>query len=613
MKHSRLMKILTLITAGAIFSSPLSACSKTMDPENIPKPPVASTDENGNKDSEAINWAGASTSADSSTEAARTFRYYDVGLFVGSSDILSAYYAFDDPKNYYSDWPDKGLMIPTEEAYKAAAEAYSQYADELSGLDPEELTEAQNRAIADMCYDFKYMAETYRHFYYTPQLYPMGGKQIVYPFLTALIQFESKDDVLRYFKILEDYYDFFSAIVEIEKKRSEMGIGWDDENLDRIIEDCTKMQEDRDINFMKTTFDSKVGALHLSDQETSDLIKRNQELLDTVYYPTMEMLIEKLQELKGICNDKKYLAYTPEGKAYYEALFHEKSGTSLPIEDATHLLDEKIASIYEEYYPRWTSAGSYFTFGGLEFDQACEWCKRFTGEHFPKIMDNELNVYNVPEKFAESMQPARYYSSPIDYYTKHTVWLNRGMLDSPNYDMFTVVSHEMYPGHLYQHQYQAEHLISKYQVFNTSIPYAEGWAEYSEWLMIHYAPFEKEQAENALMAQFLYSTYIAARMSIGVDYQGWTREDCAAYLNHYHQDKQEVVDEYWDRITATQCYSVEYAFGLLFTSQILESAMKELDGICTQEEVLKAYLDLGCAPFEVLSEDMEKFVAAKKG
>ena len=74
-----------------------------------------------------------------------------------------------------------------------------------------------------------------------------------------------------------------------------------------------------------------------------------------------------------------------------------------------------------------------------------------------------------------------------------------------------------------------------------------------------------------------------------------------------------MLDQYWKNLTATQCYGVEYAFGFLFTDKILQNAVKELDGICTEDEVIEAYLALGCAPFEVLEEDMEAFIRSKKG
>ena len=612
-KTGRIAKTVSVLLMGTMVITPLASCSKTMDPENIPKPPVASTDEDGEKISpnSTFNWLGNADATEPATDAARTFRDYDMGLFVGAPDLITAYYSFDDPRNYYSDWPTVGLFFPGEDSYQTAVDAYTTYEQELSSLDPSQLSDAQLRAIKDMCFDFRYSAEAYKHYNYFPQLNPMGGKQMVYPLLTSLIQFESKDDVLRYFVILGDYYTFFTSVFEAEKKRSEMGIGWNDENIDRIIEDCRKMQEDRDTNFMKTTFESRVGALQLPDQETAELIKRNQELLDTVYYPAMEMLIERLPELKGKCNDAPYLAETSEGKAYYEALFHQKTGVELSVEECIDLLQKEIDRIYEEYYPIWKTKGTYFSFGDLDFDEATQWCQRFTQEHYPQISSNELDVYEIPEKFADSIQPARYYSAPIDNYTKHTVWVNSAMVESPQYDMYTLVSHEMYPGHLYQHQYQAENLESKYQVFATSLPYAEGWAQYSERNMLQYAPFDHDQAESSWIASLLYSTYISARLSIGVEYEGWDYERCKSYIKKYGQDES-VIDEYWSRITAEQCFAVEYAFGYLFTSEILDQAVEELSGICTQEEVIKAYLDLGCAPFEVLKEDMAAFVESKK-
>ena len=604
----KFVKAFAVLTSGVLLSAPLCACSKTLNKENIAKPPVATTDENGNRDPGG-DWGGKNT--EPTTAAAKTFRDYDMGLFIGASDLLSAYYAFDDPKNYYSDWPTVGLMFPDVTDYAGAASSYEMLEQNLSALDPSELTEAQKRAIKDMCFDFHYSSEIYKHYFYIPQLNPMGGKQVVYPLLTSLIPFETREDVDRYFKILADFDTFFTKAYEVEKLRSEKGLGYNDEAIDRIIQDCIKMKKDHDTNFMITTFEERVKKLDLSDSETEDLILQNQQLLDQHYFPAMEMLVEKLPELKGMCNDAPYLAETVEGKQYYEALFHKKTGTEMSVEECTELLQKKIDEIYEEYMPQWKTKGSYFTFGDLEFDEATEWCKRFTEDHFPAIAEHEVDVYPVPRQLYDSIQPARYYPSPIDNYTKHTVWINNAMLDNPEYDMFTLVSHEMYPGHLYQHQYQAENLESKYQVFSMSEPYAEGWALYAEMIMIQYAPFDRKQANLSQMASILYSTYIAARLGIGVEYEGWDYEDCKTYIMHYGQEES-ITEEYWKRLTSEQGYVLEYAFGYLFTSEILDQAIADLDGICTKEEVYKAYLDLGCAPFTVLKEDMEAFVESKK-
>lgn len=608
-RFGKSVKWLSVFTAGALVSAPLAACSsKTMDQENIAKPPAVVTDENGNTVS-GNKWVGTPT--DQITDAQRTFREYDMGIFVGASDLLNAYYTYENPENYYSQWPTKGLSFPGVAEYQQASSGYAMLEQTLSGLDPAELTEEQNRAITDMCFDFHYMSEIYSHPYYIPQLNPMGGKQVVYPMLISLIPFESTDDVERYFTILGDVKNFFTKAFDTEKTRSEMGLGWNDECIDRIVQDCIKMQKDHDTNFMKTTFEERVNKLDISDKEKADYIQKNQELLDLYYYPAMEMLIEKLPELKGKCNDASYLAATADGKAYYEALFHSKTGVEMSVEDCTKLLQKKIDDVYNEYIETWKMKGSYYTFGDLSFDEARDWCKRFTDENLPKIENHDVEVYEIPRQLYDSIQPARYLPAPVDDYTKHTVWLNVATLDDPQYDMFTTVSHEMYPGHLYQHQYQAENLESRYQVFAMSEPYAEGWAQYSEKLMVSYAPFDRAQADLALNASYLYSTFIAARLSIGVEYEGWNYEKCKEYISNYGQDES-VTDEYWKRITAEQGYALEYAFGYIFTSDILDSSIEELDGICTKEEVIKAYLDLGCAPFEVLEKDMKAFVESKK-
>ena len=219
-KYGRTFKTLTLLTCGAILIAPLGACSKDVDPDKIAKPRAATTatdSAGGLLPDDDQKWLSVGHGSDDESEASQLFRYYDMGIFVGSSDILTAYYSYDDPKNYYCDWPTVGLHFPTEEEYTQAATGYSDFAKELASLNPDDLSEGQNRAIKDMCYDFLYMSEEYKYYQYVPHLNPMGGKQILYPLLTSLIQFNSKDDVMRYFVILEDYLDFFTRVFEAEK------------------------------------------------------------------------------------------------------------------------------------------------------------------------------------------------------------------------------------------------------------------------------------------------------------------------------------------------------------------------------------------------------------
>ena len=281
-------------------------------------------------------------------------------------------------------------------------------------------------------------------------------------------------------------YEAPSYVPPTYPTNSDTPVGYEDTGVYARGSYTVDEEKDHDTNFMRTSFEERIDNLDISESRKKELRQKNLELLDLYYYPAMEMLIEKLPELKGKCNDKTFLAATDEGKAYYEALFRSKTGVDMSVEECTELLQQKIDEIYDEYMPQWKKKGSYFAFGDLDFDQATEWCRRFTEENLPEVSDHDVEVYEIPRQLYDSIQPARYYPSPIDNFTQHTVWLNVAMLDDPNYDMFTLVSHEMYPGHLYQHQYQAENLESRYQVFAMSEPYAEGWAQYSEKLMLSY-------------------------------------------------------------------------------------------------------------------------------
>lgn len=608
MIRKKYLKLCASLLVLSTLTMPVAGCSSKNDKDNVARPPVATTDENGQTDPNMVNWGKINEEdpEDISTDLS-ILQDLDAGYFVGASDILNAYYTFDNPINYYTEWPENGLYMPTESEYQQAILYYQLVIDELEKMDLSQMDEEEVRLVEDMLFSFRLYVEIYDHYLYMPQLTPKGGSQVTYPMLTSLIQFNSKDDIDRYFVILGDYYEYFEAAVNVEQKRSESGIGWNDDGLDLIIADCNYLCEDRDNHFLKTTFAERLEGLELTEQEKADYIAKNQELLDTVFFPTMEMLVTRLEGLKGMCNDEPYLASSEEGKVYYESLFHLHTSTTISVEDAAVMLQDKIDQVYEEYSPRWESEGVQFDYGLMTFDEAREWCELYVEKHLQPIRKNEVSIYEVPEAFADSMRPASYLNSPIDNSTKHSVWLNTGLIDSPEYDMYTLVAHEMYPGHLYQHQYHAEALDYNYQAFATDLAYAEGWAEYSEWIMIHNSPFDHRQAENNWMFRTFFNVLISARLSIGVEYEGWSYEKCLEYVKKYGQGK-EYLDSFWENLTTTQCFAVEYAFGYIYTSEILENALKELEGICSEDEVYQAYLALGSAPFDILKEDMQKFV-----
>ncbi len=598
-------KLGTLVALGlivGILTLPLTGCSFIFSGDGTYATPPTLAGKGNRKG----NQSGEQTDS-------KKLHDFDLSYFVGGSDILTSYYTYDDPKSFYTDWPTEGLHFAGEEDYNRAVDSCQQCIDYLEELDRNNLTEEEQRLLDDMLFDLKNKQEIYKYFYYTPQLSPLAGRQVTYPMLISLIQFEKKADVDRYIQILEDYYDYFSKLVEVEKVRSAKGIGWSDDCIDLIIKDCQKMLDNQNTHFMKTTFESRVGAMKLSKTEEKSFLKKNQELLEEKFFPAYEMIIKEMEALKGKCNDAPTLNDTAEGKKYYSALLRYKTGMEITPEEGIKVLQEEIDAVYAAYYPQWKTKGNIFSFGGLDYDEAVKWTERFTKDHFPALSENTVSVYQIPEEFADSIQPATYYLSPVDNYKKHQVWLNTKMIDNSQYNMYTLISHEMYPGHLYQHQYHAEHLDNYYQTFATSVPYAEGWAVFSEHQMLKYAPFDREMAEISWMSHLLYSILIAARLSMGVEIEGWDKDRCFTYLKKYGQDDTEALDKYWDRITAERGYALEYAFGYIYTSDIINTAVKELEGVVSEDDVMLHYLDLGCCPFKLLKEEMDKYVKEQKG
>ena len=62
--------------------------------------------------------------------------------------------------------------------------------------------------------------------------------------------------------------------------------------------------------------------------------------------------------------------------------------------------------------------------------------------------------------------------------------------------------------------------------------YSEGWATYVEMQAFYWAGLEDTVA-RALSANQDFSLGVCARADMGVNYEGWTREETANYLNQF--------------------------------------------------------------------------------
>ena len=71
---------------------------------------------------------------------------------------------------------------------------------------------------------------------------------------------------------------------------------------------------------------------------------------------------------------------------------------------------------------------------------------------FPELTDSTYEVKHVPKALESSLSPAFFLIPPIDSDTTNVIYINDKSREEGT-DLYSVLAHEGYPGHLYQSVY----------------------------------------------------------------------------------------------------------------------------------------------------------------
>ena len=104
---------------------------------------------------------------------------------------------------------------------------------------------------------------------------------------------------------------------------------------------------------------------------------------------------------------------------------------------------------------------------------------------------------------------------------------------------------------------------------------------------------------------------VSARIEIGVNYQGWTLEETAAYMNNSGFDGSAAQD-IMDYVIAEPGNYQMYVMGWLEFEELREYAAEELGDKFNEVEFHKVLLDAGPCQFYILEELVKDYVKDAK-
>lgn len=540
-----------------------------------------------------------------------------------SGSMLTLHYSLADPekKNIARPAPTLGTVSYDN---TASIHQYQEYLKKLLSFSYSDLSR-ENRLTSDMLLLYFHTSEaSLQNGFPEEILSPSLGIQAQLPVLLAEYAFYKEQDISDYLNILVSIEPYFESILQYEQERAHQGYFMSDTTLDRILEQCREFVKDPENNYMLDVFSQKLKEYgKFTDSEQNKLMNRHKEILLNKVIPAYEKLIIGLNALRGSGKNPMGLAYYKKGQKHYEYLLQTETGCYDSVKKIQQRLYEQLADDTARIQMMLKEQPSLLQKMNAETDldtfqptKALQILQKKSEKDFPALPETvSPDIRYVHKSMEAYSSPAFYLTPPLDTGSPNVIYINPSSQTS-NLELFTTLSHEGFPGHLYQTVYFGSCDPDDIRYLITSSGYVEGWATYVESYGYQYAadylddPAASDLTALAWMNRSI-NLCIYSLMDIGIHYHGWTPDAAASFLKNFGITDTSVVQEIYQYIVETPGNYLKYYLGYL---NFLDLRQKWQDTLGEHFDLKKFHqkiLETGPVSFPVLQKYMDQELSEK--
>ncbi len=539
-----------------------------------------------------------------------------------TDDTVTLHYSIAHPENYGITPPEVtlGEFDISEEAMAEEVAEIKEEMAELKAFDYELLTDDQQLTY-DILID---LLETNLLSYDNPYLYEpfayTSGLQSNLPITMSEYTFYDEDDVKDYIALLNLIPDYYQQCLDFEKIKSEKGFFMSDTSADEVIRQCEEYIADPENNLLIATFNDRIGDVPgMTSEKIADYKKQNHDAVINSVVPAYENVIDTFTALKGTGKNDLGLVHLEGGKEYYQYLLKSKVGTDKTPDEIIEKLDAEIEEVMGELYG--IAMVNYDAYMGymedfeklyedLDTEETIRYFEDMCVDKFPQIPEINFTVTPVHKSLEGIVSPAFYMTPPMDDYENNSIYINEGSDGSSG--LWSTLAHEGIPGHMYQFVYFLSNDPEPIRTLLSFNGYAEGWATYVEIMSYgYYTEYADESYADIEAINTKLNLLVSARIEIGVNYEGWTLEETANYMNTSGFDGSAAKD-IMDYVIAEPGNYQMYVMGWLEFEELREYAMEELGDKFNEVEFHKVLLDAGPCQFYILEDLVKDYVKEAK-
>lgn len=533
-------------------------------------------------------------------------------------NTINLHYTLAYPENYGIDDYEVTLSRYDIERFESYEQEILEMKEELESYNRRELTESQKLTydILMDCVETE-LPVTDLYLYMEP-LDPYGGYQAEIPILLAEYAFRRQRDIEDYLVLLGDVDDVFESIIGFEKEKVKAGLFMPDFAVDGIVEQCAQFIENPEENYMIEVFNDKIDEFEgLSEEQKEAYKEQNKEIILTEVIPAYENLMTELEALRGSGTNDLGICYYEDGTRYYEYLIRTRIGSDASVPELKERTKDFIVSGMNEIReiiinnPEVLDEledDDIYSFLSNDPEAIVEYLIENTAEDFPAPPSVEYTIKYVHPSMEEYTSPAFYLTPPIDDVQNNIIYINK---NNGNDDLFVVLAHEGYPGHLYQTVTTAQNDLPPVRSLFSFSGYTEGWADYVEYYSYEIRGMDKDLAK-ILARDSGISVALCAYVDMGVNYDGWDKEDVLDFLEPFGYSGEETVNALFELIVEKPGYYLDYFIGYLEFLRLRDKAENTLGDDFVLKDFHQFLVDIGPAPFYIIEDRMDQWMKEQK-
>lgn len=555
------------------------------------------------------------------------------------SPMMKTYLGIKDED--YGKWSDNSLARAMEDYQRLQAD----YGYMQTHFDPARL-DKQGKLSWEL---FSYNAQQAKaalpfmdYGYPFEQMY--GAQSRIPAFLINQHRISSVDDAKAYISRLNSVDGYLGTAVETAKRRAKAGIKPPKFVYDRVLDASHNVIKgapftDEGDSPLLDDFRNKVARLDIDDATKADLIAQAKTALTDKFGPAWQAMIAEMEAERANATTDDGVWKLPDGDKYYAMRLKQMTTTDMTADEIHQLGLAEVARIHDEMRAIMKQVGykgtlqEFFVFMRKDPQFYYPDTDQGRADYLMKATDiiNTMRgrldeifitkpradiIVKAVEPFREATAGKAFYQrGSLDGKRPGTYYANLYKMESmPTYQMEALAFHEGIPGHHMQLSIAQELTgIPMFRKLGHYTAYSEGWGLYSELLPKEMGGFYTDPYSD--FGRLAMELWRAARLVVdtGIHSQHWTREQAIDYLVQNTPNSVSDATKAIERYIVMPGQATAYKIGMNKILDLRQHAKDELGDDFDIREFHDVILDSGPVPLAVLSNQVDAWIAKKKG